>query len=138
MKVESDEEIEESESGVIDTSALVDIMFLLIIFFLVASSFHEEETDIAVNLPETDLSLSSAVQVLVINVRDDGSYFVSERRMDIDGLREELIRVVQQNPDQKVLVRGDRNALHGRVAEAIAACRRVGINEANIGYMTTL
>jgi len=122
----------------IDTSSLVDIMFILIIFFLVTMSFHEEETDMAVNLPETDLTLSSAVQVLVINIRADGSYYLSDTRMDLQGLNNELIKVVQQNPDQKILVRADRNALHGQVAQAIAACRRVGISEANIGYMTTL
>ena len=122
----------------IDTSSLVDIMFILIIFFLVTMSFNEEETDMAVNLPETDLTLSSAVQVLVINIRNDGSYYVSDKRMDLPSLNNELMSVVQKNPDQKVLVRADRNALHGQVAQAIAACRRVGISEANIGYMTTL
>jgi biopolymer transport protein ExbD len=122
----------------IDTSSLVDIMFILIIFFLVTTSFHQQETDMAVNLPDTDLSLSSAVQVLVINIRDDGTYFVSDKRLDLAGLNQELLEAVKINPDQKVLVRADRNALHGQVAQAMAAARRVGINEANIGYMTTL
>ncbi|HOO91832.1 MAG TPA: biopolymer transporter ExbD [Opitutales bacterium] len=128
----------EGEDIGIDISPLVDVMFILIIFFLVTTSFHQQQTDMAVNLPETDLTLSSAVQVLVINVREDGSYFVGDRRMDIDGLHEDLMRAVAQNPDQKVLVRADRNALHGQVARALAACRRVGVTEANIGYMTML
>jgi len=127
---------ENADEVLMDTSSLVDIMFILIIFFLVTMSFHEQETDMAVNLPETDLSLSSAVEVMVINIRNDGSYFVSDRRMDLQGLNQELLEVVRRNPDQKVLVRADRNALHGQVAQAIAACRRVGISEANIGYMT--
>lgn len=136
MRIESSDD--SGMDQLIDTSSLVDIMFILIIFFLVTMSFHEEETDMAVNLPETDLTLSSAVQVLVINIRNDGSYYVSDRRMDLQALNDELVSVVQRNPDQKVLVRADRNALHGQVAQAIAACRRVGISEANIGYMTSL
>jgi biopolymer transport protein ExbD len=136
MRIESTED--SGSDQLIDTSSLVDIMFILIIFFLVTTSFHEEETDMAVNLPETDLTLSSAVQVLVINIRDDGSYYVAEKRMDLESLNQELINVVTRNPDQKVLVRADRNALHGQVAQAIAACRRVGISEANIGYMTSM
>jgi len=59
----------EGEDIGIDISPLVDVMFILIIFFLVTTSFHQQQTDMAVNLPETDLTLSSAVQVLVINVR---------------------------------------------------------------------
>jgi biopolymer transport protein ExbD len=136
MRIDSTED--SGGDQLIDTSSLVDIMFILIIFFLVTTSFHEEETDMAVNLPETDLTLSSAVQVLVINIRDDGSYYLSDKRMDLDSLNAELINVVSKNPDQKVLVRADRNALHGQVAQAIAACRRVGISEANIGYMTSM
>ena len=61
----------ELESGIIDTSALVDIMFILIIFFLVTMSFNETEHDIAVNLPETDSNLSSATKAIIINVRKD-------------------------------------------------------------------
>lgn len=136
MRIESGDDT--GMDQLIDTSSLVDIMFILIIFFLVTMSFHEEETDMAVNLPETDLTLSSAVQVLVINIRNDGSYYVADKRMDLQSLNNELVSVVQRNPDQKVLVRADRNALHGQVAQAIAACRRVGISEANIGYMTSL
>ncbi len=136
MRIDSGES--SGDDQFIDTSSLVDIMFILIIFFLVTMSFHEEETDMAVNLPETDLTLSSAVQVLVINIRNDGSYYVSDKRMDLQSLNNELVEVVQRNPDQKVLVRADQNALHGQVAQAIASCRRVGISEANIGYMTTL
>ena len=136
MRISSGDESDGDQ--LIDTSSLVDVMFILIIFFLVTSSFQEQETDMAVNLPETDLTLSSAVQVLVINIRNDGSYYLSDKRMDLDGLNAELMNVVRDNPDQKVLVRADRNALHGQVAQAIAACRRVGISEANIGYMTTL
>lgn len=136
MRIESGEDA--GADQLIDTSSLVDIMFILIIFFLVTMSFHEQETDMAVNLPETDLTLSSAVQVLVINIRNDGSYYLNDKRMDLQALNEELLNVVQRNPDQKVLVRADRNALHGQVAQAIAAARRVGVSEANIGYMTTL
>lgn len=125
---------EEENGDLINTSPLVDILFILIIFFLVTASFHQEERDIRVNLPETDTTLSSAVKVMVINVRSDGSYFLGDRRVNLDSLQGELIQAVELNPAQKVLIRGDRNALHGQVAAALAACRRVGVREANIGY----
>lgn len=121
----------------IDLGPLIDIMFLLIIFFLVTASFHEEERDIRVNLPETDTTLSSAVKVMVINVRSDGSYFLGTRPVDLAGLQSELVQAVQLNADQKVLIRGDREAYHGQVAAALAAAQRTGIREANIGYTLT-
>lgn len=127
---------EDSEGDVITTSSLVDVMFILIIFFMVTMSFHEDERDITVNLPETDTSLSSAARAMVINVRRDGAYFLGSRRLSLESIQNELSRALRTNPGQKVLIRGDRNALHGQVAAAIAACKMCGVNDANIGYMT--
>ncbi|MBN1865064.1 MAG: biopolymer transporter ExbD [Victivallales bacterium] len=126
----------ELEEGIINTSSLVDIMFILIIFFLVTMSFNEAEHDITVNLPETDSSLSSATQAIIINVRQDASYYIGSQRTTIEGIQMALRELLSKNPQQKVLVRGDRNALHGHVAAAIAACRASGIQDANIGYIS--
>jgi len=128
---------EQSDDNIIDVSPLIDIMFILIIFFMVTMTVNEEERDISVNLPNTEKSLSSAPKAIVINIRKDGSYFLGPRRMDLDGIESELSITLESNPNQKVLVRGDKEALHGNVAAAIATCKRVGINDANIGYKTT-
>ena len=126
----------ELEEGMIDTSALVDIMFILIIFFLVTMTFNEAEHDIAVNLPETDSNLSSATKAIIINVRQDGSYYIGSKRTNLAGIQQALRQLLAKNPQQKILVRGDRNALHGHVAAAIATCRASGIQDANIGYVS--
>ena len=126
----------ELESGIIDTSALVDIMFILIIFFLVTMSFNESEHDIAVNLPETDSNLSSATKAIIINVRKDASYYIGSKKTTLAHIQRALSQLLEKNPQQKVLVRGDKNALHGHVAAAIAACKSSGIEDANIGYVS--
>ena len=124
----------EDDENIIDISPLIDIMFILIIFFIVTMTVNEEERDITVNLPNTDKSLSSAPKAMVINIRKDGSYFFGPRRMNLEGIESELSIMLETNPNQKVLIRGDKEALHGNVAAAIATCKRVGINDANIGY----
>ena len=134
MKIRNREE--ELEEGIINTSSLVDILFILLIFFIVTMSFNEEEREILVNLPETDTNLSSASKALIINVRQDGRYFLGARPMNLHQVQLALGRVLKKNPQQKVLVRGDKNALHGHVAAAIAACRASGILDANIGYIS--
>ena len=135
MKIRNREE--ELEGDIINTSSLVDILFILLIFFIVTMSFNEEERQVTVNLPETDTNLSSASKALIINVRQDGSCYLGARRMkNMAELQASLRRVLDKNPQQKVLVRGDRNALHGHVAAAVAACRTSGILDANIGYVS--
>lgn len=134
MKIRKKES--ELEEGIVNTSSLVDIMFILIIFFLVTMTFNEAEHDIAVNLPETDSNLSSATKAIIINCRQDGSYYIGSKRTNLSGIQNALRELLSRNPQQKVLIRGDRNALHGHVAAAIAACRASGIQDANIGYVS--
>ena len=127
---------ESSDDNVINISSLLDVMFILIIFFLATATFTEEERDIQVNLPQSAAAQSStqAPKMIVINVREDGTYHVANQSMDIASLKNTLNEAVSSNPDQKVMVRGDRNALHGNVANAISVCKQVGIHKTNIGY----
>jgi len=134
MRIKNSENTD--SSSVINISSLLDIMFILIIFFLVTMSFKEEEHDIKINLPDTDTTLSSAVRAVIINIRKDGSYYIGSKKVTIENIGSELTKVLKLNPGQKVLVRADRNALHGQVAAAIAVCKKSGIRDANIGYMT--
>jgi biopolymer transport protein ExbD len=127
---------DDTDENIINTSSLVDVMFILIIFFLVTMSFNEEEHDIQVNLPETDTTLSSSIKAIIINVRSDGSYFLGPKRANLADIQNELLRALESNPEQKVLVRGDEMALHGHVAAAISACKNCGIRDANIGYVS--
>jgi biopolymer transport protein ExbD len=125
------------EKPAINITPLVDLMFNLIIFFLVSSQFHEEERDIQVNLPQTQIAetlSSSGRSLIIINVRRDGTYVVGADSVSPDVLRETMVKAVKVNPGQKVLVRADKQALHGYVAAAISLCKEAGISQANIGY----
>lgn len=128
----------ESEDGgeLINISSLLDVMFILIIFFLATTTFQQEERDAKVQLPSTGgaQNLSAAPAVMIINVRADGTYLLGTAPVDLPSLRGRLQASVAEKPGQKVLVRADRNALHGAVATAVLAARQAGVQEANIGY----
>jgi biopolymer transport protein ExbD len=128
----------ETDSESINITSLLDVMFILIIFFLATTTFQQEERDIKVNLPDSTegKTLSSVTKVLVINVRKSGTYLLGSEEVDVSRLAEQLLSAAESDPDQKVLVRGDREALHGHVAAAVSMCKRAGIREANIGYQT--
>ena len=127
---------EQSEENVINISSLLDVMFILIIFFLATATFTEEERDIQINLPQSGAAqgITQGPKMIIINVRQDGSYQIAQQNLDLANLRETLQEAVEENPDQKVLVRGDKNALHGYVANAISLCKEVGVHKANIGF----
>ena len=103
-----------------------------------------QERDIKVNLPDLRqkrAALSSDARLIVVNVRgeqdrkkEDPLFVVSNRRVNLLQLRKMIADGVKNNANQKVLIRGDKYALHGNVANAVAACRDGGVAEANIGY----
>jgi len=127
----------DSTSGAtVEMTPLIDIMFTLIIFFLATATFQEEERDIGINVPSntSGTTLSSEPRVIVINVKKDGSYKMGAKAMKLDQIRIMIKEEVQRNPDQKVLVRGDGDALHKHVAAAVAAAKGAGVIEAHIGY----
>ncbi len=126
----------ETEQTIINVTSLLDVMFILVIFFLATSNLQKEEHDIKVNLPGDSAtgSLSQESRTLVINVRKDGRYTLLNRVRTLEEMKKTVSDAVAQNPDQRVLIRGDRDALHGHVAAAVRVCKTNGINEANIGY----
>jgi biopolymer transport protein ExbD len=109
---------------------LIDVVFLLLIFFLVASRFAMEERELPVELP----SASSAVPMmqrpreLVIDVDSQGNVFVDGLPRSIDQLEQLLAQAVASNPtNQTVVIRADRRTEFQAVVGAMDACNRSGI-----------
>ncbi|MDP6542532.1 MAG: hypothetical protein QGH60_00990 [Phycisphaerae bacterium] len=101
------------------------------------------ERDIKVDLPdmhERRTALNGTTGLIVINVRgeardkEDALYVVSRQTVNLLQLRKIVADGVEGNKNQKVLIRGDKYALHLNVANAVSVCRDGGVIEANIGY----
>ena len=117
---------------------LLDMVFLLLIFFLVATTFAQEERDAKVQLPvtQTEQPLSAPPQQLIINIRENGEILMgTETIKDYGDLRTMLVRVVENDPGREVLIRCDDRAKHEYFAAALRVCREAGIQEIKIGYM---
>ncbi|MDE0839100.1 MAG: biopolymer transporter ExbD [Kiritimatiellae bacterium] len=129
----------EDSSDMINMSSLLDVMFILIIFFMATTTFRQEERDLSITLPDVagGQTLSSAPKVVVINVRKDGTYLFGDTISTLVDVQERVAEALKDDPGQKVLIRGDAKAYHGDVANVAAACRQVGVREAHIGYQTS-
>jgi len=116
---------------------LIDMVFLLLIFFLVATTFRQEEREINIQLPGLFSSqpLSSLPQQLIINIREDGSVVITGKTYDRKELEEMLGTVATYDPNREVLIRADERSLHRYFAEVAAIVRRCGISEVKIGYV---
>jgi biopolymer transport protein ExbD len=115
----------------IELTPLVDMVFLLLIFFLVATTFHQEEREMQIALPAAKAAgpISANLRELIINVDREGQIFVGGRSSTPDELRELVAQRVAVNPEQKVAVRGDRGAVYGNVVRVLDICKAAGIQE---------
>jgi biopolymer transport protein ExbD len=128
---------EELESR-IDVAPLIDILFTLIIFFLVTSTFEKEEKEEKVQLPRHGgSSLANKERPFYINVLQDGTYRVQGDTVDLDHLRVMLMDRFKEKPEQRVVIRGDAKAFHGQTTAALAAASQAGFPSANIAWDTS-
>ncbi len=122
----------EPDTGVsIELTPLIDMVFLLLIFFLVATTFHQTEREMKIALPfaSSAAPISTLLREFVINVDAEGNIIVSGRTIDREDLRTMITDTVAVNPEQKVTVRGDRNTAYANIVRVLDACKGGGVQE---------
>lgn len=115
----------------LDMTPMIDCVFNLLIFFLVATTFHQAEREMQIALPFAASAgpVSATLREIVINVDESGRIIVSGKTIDAESLRTLVKDAVAANPEQKVTVRGDRNASYGAVVAVLDVCKGAGVQE---------
>ncbi len=115
----------------IEMTPMIDMVFLLLIFFLVATTFQQTEREMQIALPFASASapISALLQELVINVDAEGRIFVGGRMIDVNDLKTIVSEAVAANSEQKVTVRGDRTTPYANVVTVLDICKAAGIQE---------
>lgn len=108
---------------------MLDVLFLLLIFFVTTSSFRAEEQAVEVGLPtaETGASLEPLSTEVVVNITPDGRIVVANQEMAVEKLKAMLGQLVREFPDERVILRGDKQSTYERVIEVIDAARSAGV-----------
>ena len=119
----------------INLMPLIDILVFMVMFFLVATKFREEERSAEVQLPglSSSVPLSAAPSQLIVNIREDGAAIVAGKRYE--GLEFEALLAQAAVGQRDVLIRADERSLHRHFARVAGLCRRAGIGEVKIGYV---
>jgi biopolymer transport protein ExbD len=117
---------------VLSLTSLIDVVFLLLIFFLVATRFAEEDRELQVTLPSASEAkpLIAKPTELFVNIDKDGGYFVEGKFLAADEVEHALRRAADNNPlNQSVIIRADKRVQFDYVVTVMNLCNRVGISD---------
>lgn len=123
------------EDLTLDLMPLIDVVFLLLIFFLITTSFTRPrpENQIPVNLPSgvTGTETSSDEPVIVV-VTSNGEVRFEGVELEGEDVAAKLSNLKATRPDASIMLRGDTDASHGRVVETLDAIKASGFDKVNL------
>jgi biopolymer transport protein ExbD len=129
-------DVEQEEEMKINMDPMIDCVFLLIIFFLVTTSFIKMEQDLSIQLPIQSREMKvkqPPTRPIVVNVKYVTSgkvlYTVENEQMSLAGLTANFSRAKVRNKDQAVIIRGDRRVRWDHVAAVMGCCAQAGITK---------
>ena len=116
----------------INITSLIDVMFILLIFFMVSSSFVEQP-GMKLELPAMKSQEVAKVEKMALYVSPDGDLFLNDRPVQLDSLQT-LIKAVMPNVEEKTLVlKADKAVEHGLVVQVMDIAKRSGLKKIVIG-----
>lgn len=127
---------DESDEPSINLTPMLDVVFTLLVFFMLATTFLERERLLGLELPVASHADAARKQPreLVIEVAHDGGLWIEGRRVDGPALASALRETAARDATTPVTVRGDRRSQLEQVVHVLDECMRFGL--ANVGVTT--
>ena len=110
-------------------TSMLDVIFLLLCFFVTVSVFSQWESEISIKLP----SASTAEEPdrlpgeIIVNLAKDGKVTVNGKSLGLDDLKDRLARVAKFYPDQAVIIRADKDVRYELLVGVIDTCRAANV-----------
>ncbi|MBU0634520.1 MAG: biopolymer transporter ExbD [Candidatus Omnitrophica bacterium] len=118
----------------INITPLVDMVFLLLIFFMLTSSFIIMP-GIKINLPKAVTSEAIREKNIIITINNENAIYLNEKPITTTELTQHLAEVVKSKKEKPLLIKADKDAQLGIVVKIWDICRKVGITQINIATL---
>jgi biopolymer transport protein ExbD len=110
----------------ISLTPLIDVLFILIIFFTVSSTFLEQP-GIELKLPDAESSESYTAQKVIVYVDKDERIFLNDNPLILENLAESVKNMISAQVDKRVILRADEKVPHGLIIKIMDSLRKKGI-----------
>ena len=121
----------DEEEATIDMTPMLDVVFIMLIFFIVTASFVKE-AGIDVNRPEAATAVKQDRANILIAISDKGEIWINKRRIDVRAVQANIERLRAENPQGTVVIQADQKATTDTLIKVMDASRAAGVYEVSI------
>jgi len=120
----------------VDITPLVDVVFLMLIFFMVSTTFSASSS-LKLDLPTSNAtSKPKADKQVTISINANGSLYVQDELVSDTDLRKRILNVSKGDPNLRVVLRADAETHHKRVVYVLDTLRQLGMSKVGIATVT--
>ena len=122
---------QDANASEINISPLIDVVFILLIFFIVTTVFVEE-TGVDVDKPRAASALDLEKNSILIAVTSNGQVYQGGRSIGVSGVRSVVAAMLEVDDQMPVIIQGDASANHGIIVSVIDAAKLAGARTVNL------
>ncbi len=122
---------EQNDNEEIDMTPMLDVVFILLIFFIVTASFVKE-AGIEVNRPEAATAVKKERANILVAITDKGDVWINKRHVDIRSVQANIERLKAENPQGTVVIQADKKATTDTLIKVMDAARSAGVYDVSI------
>ena len=119
------------EDSNIDITPMLDIVFIMLIFFIVTTTFIKE-TGVEVNRPNASTAVADEKGNILIAISENNEIWIDKRMIDIRAVRANVERLKAENPEGSVIIQADENSKTGLLVETMDQVRLAGVQNVSI------
>lgn len=123
----------DEEDYSLQLTPLIDVVFLLLIFFMVSTAFIDFTRRMDIELPESSLGATiEKTRLFEIEITSEKDIFLNGDKIDFDSLSARLAKPGTSLEKRSVIIRADKRTLHGIVVKVMEICKKSGIKDIGI------
>ena len=122
---------EQEEAEEINMTPMLDVVFILLIFFIVTASFVKE-AGIEVNRPEAATAVKKERANILVAINDKGDIWINKRRVDVRAVQANIERLKAENPQGTVVIQADKKATTDVLIKVMDSARAAGVYDVSI------
>lgn len=121
----------EEEESSIDLTPMLDVVFIMLIFFIVTASFVKE-SGIDVNRPDAETAQKKERANILVAIDERNQIWIEKRQIDPRAVRANIERLHAENPQGSVVIQADKNSKNERLVQVMDAARQAGVYNVSI------